>query len=255
MRSARRGSERPRGRSGGPGTRKRVGPTLERSVDRHRLERGERGVRPTIPEAGVFQRDRSLGETECDGAVLMIAGCLTRQRGQARSRIRVADEQSASGRKGDARRERPPRLQYRTPRDPGLEVRSVARSSAANSGRGRKSSARAKAARSPSRIARRPAISARQSGQVSRCRSSSWLVSTSNCSLRNESASSRTSRHSVIGPPCFPDPLRLVRRRGVPGRSAAIRVPGAGATSRCRSECRAQPRFLCRSSLQHRTAR
>ena len=65
---------------------------LQRSVDRWRHERRERGVRRTIAARRLFERDRSLGEIEFDGAVLVIAGRLTRQHRQARSRARVAHE-------------------------------------------------------------------------------------------------------------------------------------------------------------------
>ena len=228
---------------------------LQRSVDRWRLERRERGVRRTVAAPGVFERDRPLGEIEFDGAVLVIAGRLARQPTPG------ANASSSCARTTRRRRQGPrPRRAPTTIAGPSVsrsragEAGALASSSAANSGRGRRSSARANAARSPSRIARRPAMSARQSGQVSRWRSSSWLVSTRSCSLRNESASSRTSRHCMISAPRFPDPWRPARRRGVPAPSAATRGPGAGATSRCRSGSRAPPRFPCRSCLPRRRA-
>ena len=89
---------------------------FERSVDRRRLERRQRGVRRTVAASGLFERDRPLGETELDGAILVIAGRLARQRGQARSRDSSGARTPAAGRKRHARRQRPPRLQHRAPR-------------------------------------------------------------------------------------------------------------------------------------------
>jgi hypothetical protein len=54
--------------------------------DRRRLERRQRGVWRIAAAPGVLEPDRPLGKIEIDGAVLVIAGCLARQRGQARSR-------------------------------------------------------------------------------------------------------------------------------------------------------------------------